>query len=202
MDQLVTEIVELEWALFDKVQNQGGRAPCQDDWTTFQIMRSAQLSAWTPGMRWSYLTDLKTAQAEGRNPLAEKYGYMMEHTAPVEFEKIRDQLPSRTAEKDTVIKVICKAHVEWLEQLSTQYPKLTGRGRPIRSCEDGHGVTSFETYLWGELSTYSMETLRLYRAYVERLRWSGRNLNEMILENTVKQYGWSSLEDAEKDERH
>ena len=47
-----------------------------------------------------------------------------------------------------------------------------------------------------------METLRLYRAYVERLRWSGRNLNEMILENTVKQYGWSSLEDAEKDERH
>lgn len=199
MDQLVKEIVALEWSLFDKVQNQGGRASCQDDWTTFQIMRSAQLSAWTPGMRWSYLSDLNTAREQGRNPLAEKYGYMMERTAPQEFAEIKDQLPPRTVEQETLIKDICRAHVEWLESLNSRYPKLTGRGRPIRSSQDGSGVTSFETHLWGELSTYSVETLRLYRAYVEQLRQAGRNLNEVILKNTVQQYGWSSLEDAEKD---
>ncbi len=89
--------------------------------------------------------------------------------------------------------------MKWLEDLNSRYPKLTGRGRPIRSSQDGPGVTSFETYLWGELAAYSVETLRLYRAYVEQLRQTGYNLNEMILKNTVQQYGWSSLEDAEKD---
>ncbi|MCD7806960.1 MAG: DUF4125 family protein, partial [Lachnospiraceae bacterium] len=34
MEQLVNQIVQLEWAAFDAVQNEGGRASCQDDWNT------------------------------------------------------------------------------------------------------------------------------------------------------------------------
>ena len=40
--ELVDAVVALEWKAFDKVKNLGGRADCQDDWNTFQIMRKSQ----------------------------------------------------------------------------------------------------------------------------------------------------------------
>lgn len=191
------KIVELEWAMFDKVQNRGGRAACQDDARTFSIMRTSQLAAWTEEMRQSYLNDLRAAQTAGRNPLAEKYGYMMARTCPAEYEQIKDQLPPRTAEKDASIEQICAAHVGWLEQLAERYPGLTGQGRAIRKEEDSPVSTSFETYLWGELATYSLRTLRLYADHVGRLLAEGRSMNEEILRNTVRQYGYASLDAAE-----
>ena len=67
----------------------------------------------------------------------------------------------------------------------------------IHRAQDGVYSTSFETYLWGELESYSIETVRLYSEYVNALKAEGRNLNEMILANMVSQYGYSSLEAAE-----
>lgn len=96
MRDITKQIVELEWAMFGKVQNRGGRAACQDDAQTFSIMRTSQLAAWTEEMRQSYLDDLRAAQSAGRNPLAEKYGYMMARTCPAEYEQIKDRLPPRT----------------------------------------------------------------------------------------------------------
>lgn len=197
MEQTVEQIVALEWQMFDKVHNRGGRAACQDDARTFSIMRSSQLEAWTEEMRQSYWRDLQDAQAVGRNPLAEKYGYMMERTNPQEYAQIRDQLPARTPEKEALIAPICAAHVAWLEQMAERYPTLAGRGRAIRREQDSPVSTSFETYLWGELATYSLQTLRLYAAYVAQLREQGRNLNGEILLNTVRQYGYASLDEAE-----
>ncbi len=198
MANRVNDIIALEWKFFDRVQNIGGRASCQDNWQEFRIMRASQLEAWSEDMRDSYYADLLEAEREGRNPLAEKYGYMMERTNPLEFARIREQLPPRTAEKDGIIAALCQVHVGWLEELAAQYPRLAGRGRPIHRSADTPYVTSFETYLWGELATYSRETLERYAAYVERLRVQGRNMNLMVLENTIKQYGYASLEEAEQ----
>ena len=195
--ETVKAIVEIEWNLFDQVNNIGGRASCQDDKTTFFIMRSSQLMAWSAEMQESYHNDLKQALRDRRNPLTEKYAYMMECTSPKEFEQIRAQLPPRTAEKDAMIDRICTLHVKWQEELSAQYPKLCGRGRSIRKEEDTIYNTSFETYLWGELATYSEHTIRLYADYAERLQKEGKSLGKMILENTITQYGFSSLEAAE-----
>lgn len=95
---------------FDKVQNIGGRASCRMTKPTFFLMRSSQLMAWTPAMQQSYLRDLREAQAQGRNPLSEKYGYMMERTSPAEFARIRHQLPARDPEKDRKIdRILCGA---------------------------------------------------------------------------------------------
>ena len=197
MTTTVEEIVKIEWELFDQVQNIGGRAACQDDWNTFFIMRSSQLEAWSPALRESYFQDLLAARAEGRNLLTEKYAYMMERTNPAEYAQIKDQLTPRTPEKVQLLDKICPIHVAWLEALAERYPRLAGRGRAIRRSEDSPFSTSFETYLWGELSTYSVKTLRLYAAYAEQLQGEGRNLNEMVLQNTVAQYGYSSMEAAE-----
>ena len=55
-----------------------------------------------------------------------------------------------------------------------------------------------ETYYRGELLTYSVETLELYYSYILDCVRAGRNLVRDNLENMVKMYGYSSLEDAEK----
>ena len=197
MESIIKAVVSIEWALFDKVQNCGGRAACQDDAATFSIMRSSQFRAWNRELLESYKEDLIRAQAQGRNPLCEKYAYMMERTAPEEYAVIRGALPVPDLENLYLADLICAAHVAWQEDLAKRYPCLTGRGRPVRKESDAPGVTSFETYLRGELLTYSVETLRLYGALVERSQKERINLCEQVLKNTVLQYGYQSLEEAE-----
>lgn len=197
MTNSVEEIVALEWEMFDKVQNRGGRAPCQDDKDTFVLMRSSQLAAWSPAMRESYRKDLEAAREAGRNLLGEKYGYMMARTNPQEYAQIRDSLPPRTPEKEQLIDALCKVHVAWQRELARTYPYLAGRGRAIGKEQDSAFVTSFETYLWGELATYSLDTLERYSAYVAGLQREGVNMNAMILKNTAARYGYASIEEAE-----
>lgn len=197
MDTLTRQIAAIEWELFDQVQNIGGRADCQDDRTTFFIMRTSQLSAWNQQMRESWLQDLLSAQAQGRNPVSEKYGYMMQRTDPPRYLLIQDALPPRPQEKMEVVDHICAIHVAWFRAVSSSFPLLSGRGRAIDKSGDSPCSTSFETYLWGELSTYSHNTLMLYLEYVEQLKQEGKNLNEIILRNTAAAYGFPSLEEAE-----
>lgn len=126
-----------------------GRASCQDDRATFEVMRSSQPLAWSEEMLDSYARDLRDARLVGRNLLAEKYGYMMERTSPLEFERIRGSLPPITAEKRALIDHICAAHMVWWKELNERYPALTGRGRSGDREDDGVAGTSFETYLRG-----------------------------------------------------
>lgn len=193
----VRRIVEEEWKLFDQVQNIGGRASCQNSPDTFFVMRSSQIMAWSEAMQESYWNDLIAAAQQGRNLLTEKYAYMMARTSPTEFARICSQLPARLPEKDRLIDDICAQSVAWQEQLAEQYPHLVGHGRAIRKETDSLYATSFETYLWGELATYSLDTVKLYHAYVRQLKTQGKNLCAMILQNTVQQLGYASLEDAE-----
>lgn len=74
MNSLVKQIVETEWALFDRAPSRGGHAACQDNRKTFFLMRSIQLAAWSADVQESYLADLRAACRAGRNLLAEKYG--------------------------------------------------------------------------------------------------------------------------------
>lgn len=113
------------------------------------------------------------------------------------YEALKDTLPVLSPEKLYLSDLICAAHVLWQEELAEQYPRLTGHGRPIRKENDGPGITSFETYLRGELLTYSVESLRLYAAFVDKSKKERVNLCEQVLRNTVQQYGFSTLEEAE-----
>lgn len=88
-NQLIKEIVEMEWQQFQNVHNEGGRASCQDDKETFEIMRNSQFLVWNEEVLKSYLADLQDAWADGWNLLTEKYARMMESTAPKEYEAFR-----------------------------------------------------------------------------------------------------------------
>ncbi|MDR2480532.1 MAG: DUF4125 family protein [Treponema sp.] len=195
--ELLDRIISVEWDMFDRVQNRGGRASCQDNYPSFDRMRRSQFEAWDRTVLESYLSDLEEAQKEGRNPLAEKYGYMMEYTSPGEYQHIRDILPPLPEEKKKLVRRITDKQLAAYDEAVKQYPLMASRGRKKHTGEETGFFASIETYLLGELSAYSTKTLLLYERYMDELQKRGENLPLMILENTAKQYGFASLEEAE-----
>ena len=79
-----------------------------------------------------------------------------------------------------------------------KYPVITDKGRKLYSESDTPEYTSIETYLRGELFSYSEKTLQLYYDYVINCKNENKNLAEMNLENIVRHKGYKSLEEAEK----
>lgn len=197
-EQLVMEIVKREWEMFTNVSNEGGRAACQDDRKTFDIMRKSQFTVWNREALLSYLNDLKRAEMMGRNLMTEKYGYMMEDTAPEEFKRIRELLAEVTAEKEELAAELTEIQVVWMERFRKQYPGFAKRGRPLRKTDAVSGLdTSLETYAHGELLTYSLETLRLLQQHFSQLKKQEMNPGTLVMEATVRQYGFQSVEDAQ-----
>lgn len=197
MQHIIDVIITIEWEMFDKVDNVSGRAACQDNERTFRIMRGSQFEAWDDATLESYLRDLQSALAEGRNLLTEKYAHMMEYTAPLEFRDMEDRLPKVPVKKKELIRKITRQQLAWHERIASEFPLLVNQGRPIHTAEESMYDTSVETYMIGELTTYSMDTLRAYESYMEKLAAEGKNLSRMTLENTAKAHGYASLEEAE-----
>ena len=196
--ELVDKLVRLEWQNFDQVKNEGGRADCQDDWGTFSIMRTSQYLTWTEEILQSYIQDFEEAMAKGWNLITEKYGRMMESTAPDRFNEIKDQFPYLAEEKKVIIDEIVKIQVAWMEEFATEYPYMAGNSRVIHTSEDTPFSTSFETYLRGEMRTYSDQTLDLYGRFIVSYLQAGKNLTKDIMTNTALLYGYDSLEKAEE----
>ncbi len=193
----IEEIIKSEWNMFQRVNNIGGRASCQDDWNTFHIMRFSQFSAWNDLMTKSYAKDMEDALKQGRNLIMEKYAYMMEYTDPQYYKsELEPHLPDIDSESMNMIKEITWYMIDCEKEIAAKYPKLSRSGRPIEA-GDASGFTSVETYAEGELKTYSKETLRLYLDYVRANRAAGKNAAMLVQEIMVKMYGYSSIEDAE-----
>ena len=195
-EELIAKIVASEWTMFQNVTNVGGRAACQDDFKTFNIMRSCQASAWSEAALASYLEDLTEAQELGRNLLTEKYARMMEFTAPQEYTRIQHHLPPLDQETRSLIDWIIQSNLVWEEELNAKFPYIRRRGRPASSLADAPHVTSIETYLRGELATYSPRTLALYYQNILEQKASNINGAELVLAATMQRYGFSSLEAA------
>lgn len=195
-ERLVADVVQLEWKMFQAVPSIGGRAGCQDDLKTFDIMRTSQLVSWSEAALGSYLNDLREADAGQRNLLTEKYARMMQSTSPAEYARIEHMLPPVNPAAFELIDRIIAIVLDWEVELAEKFPHILKRGRPIFKTEDRPRVTSLETYLRGELATYSVRTLELYLASVTQQKAAGINGSEITLMHTTKRYGYNSLEKA------
>ncbi|MBR4944612.1 MAG: DUF4125 family protein [Peptococcaceae bacterium] len=194
--ELIAQVVAQEWAMFNDVQNQGGRASCQNNPKEFEIMRSSQLKTWSDDVLKSYLNDLTTAAYMGRNMLTEKYAFMMESTHPNEFQQIKQFLPQIEPQVLAKIQEIVDINMDWQQEADEKYPNLRAKGRPLSSKEDTQFVTSFETYLRCELKTYSTETIMTLHAHTLACLEKHYNMAIANLQNMVGQMGYSSLEEA------
>ncbi len=195
-DELVEDIARMEFAAFDLVKNEGGRAECQDDWYTFHIMRASQYTTWTDEMLVQYAVDFSLAMESGWNPIMEKYGRMEESTSPKEWDEIKDRFPVIPPEKKQIMEEIIKIQVGWMEQFAKEYPGLASHARRIHTSEDMPWDTSYETYLRGEMGTYSDKMLKLYGQFIVGIVKEGDNLAYRIMNETVHMYGYSSFEEA------
>lgn len=197
LEQLIDMIIRLEFEAFDKVKNEGGRASCQNDWPTFYVMRKSQYLTWNKTMLKQYYYDFKKELEKGHNLIEEKYGRMMESTAPEEYEKIKQYFPLLSADKQAIIGQITAIQVSWMEEFAARYPKLAENARSVRATEDNLFNTSYETYLRGEISTYSDKMLELYGRYVVQYASENKNLACEIMKNSTLMYGYHSLQAAE-----
>ena len=193
---LALSIAKSEFEAFDKVQNEGGRASCQNNWPTFKVMRMSQYMTWTEDMLLQYLYEFKTNYANGRNMIEEKYARMMESTAPLEYARFANQLPAVSDAKRAIVEQIVALQVKWMEEFAVAYPNLAEEARTIHTAEDLPYDTSYETYLRGELCTYSDRMLEMYGRYIVAHAQEGRNVAREIMENTVQFYGYQDLETA------
>lgn len=195
-EELIDKIIEMEWNMFQNVRNIGGKASCQEDPQTFKIMRLSQAMSWSEATLESYLNDLKEAEKNKRNLLAEKYARMMKSTSPLEYAKMAHLISPLDNEVLSLIDKIVEIELEWEDELSKNFPCVIKRGRPLRCSEDTQFVTSFETYLRGELATYSKRTLKLHCENRSKQKAENLNGNKITYEMMVKQYGYKSLEEA------
>ena len=195
--ELIDAIIKLEWSMFTTAQNAGGRASCQDDWETFEIMRRSQHLVWAMDTLESYRADLEAARAVGMNLVAFKYAYMMRITFPEEYEAIKDRLPPVSPAKEELVEAICAVHGRWAAEKAEKYPLLSRMGRPLTSAQGGRWA-AIDNYLYSELLTYSEATLRALLANIEALEAEGKDFVFMVQENTVLGQGFPTMDEAEK----
>lgn len=195
-------IVAHEFARFQLVSNEGGRAQCQDDWPMFRQMRVSQFLTWTLPMLDSYAADLDAADARHRNLLTEKYARMMASTEPDRYaHEIEPFLPVIGAERAAVQERIVAVQVEWARSFRAQYPRLGEAMRLLTTDQDTLSDTSFETYLRGELGSYSAGTLALYEGLIDATLAAGGNLTTRTIGYTVALAGFENLDAAEEVQR-
>lgn len=197
-ETLVFDVSRMEWEMFQKVYNTGGRASCQDDPDTFFRMRMSQWLVYSEGLLRSYQADCQKAIADGKNLIFEKYARMMETTYPEEYVKLIPYLPVIAEREVLKIEEIVQIHLKWDKEMLEKYPHIRAQGRALHTEEDNVSEgSSMESYLRAELKTYSEKTCdMLYQETVEAWK-KGDNLLQQIIANETAFYGYASLEDAE-----
>ena len=193
--KLLQSIAETEWTMFTQVNRSASPSPEEKE--AFLQSRQSQFAAWSPEAAASYWQDLQQAQTDGRNLVLEKYVFMMKSTMPSHYQQVAHLVTEPAGEKRELVEALTEKLVTQTSALFAQYPHVAGAGRPVSSREDDQQNTSVETYQRGELSTYSVETLQALLAHFNALEAQGVSLSQRILENTVKFYGYDSLETAE-----
>ncbi|NYV27576.1 DUF4125 family protein [Streptobacillus felis] len=196
-NDLIKEIIDIEWEMFTVLKNTGGPAECQNNKPEFIVMRKGQWDNLPINILQSYLIDLKKAEEIGRNLLEEKYIRMMEFSAPEEFEGVKDLLPVLSPGVEVLIKKIEKTYLAWGDEFEAKFPKFSKLCRPLRSEGDQPERASVQTYLRGELCSYSLKTILFYSDYIEDCVKKGINLIYETHSEVVKMKGFESIEAVE-----
>lgn len=188
--ELIDKIIELEWKYFTNLNNIGSRASCQDNKDDFVIMRKAQWLTMNEEILLSYLNDLKNC-----NPLWEKYARMMKYNSPNEYEKIKNNLSEISEEKEMLVEKITTIYMNLEKEFFNCFPFYASMSRPLNSVDDDDLETSIETYLKGELLSYSLNTLKLYLNYIENKK---ENIVIENMDNIAKLQGFENSLEVEK----
>jgi hypothetical protein len=177
------QILELELQMFLTVPADGDYS-CRHHPESFRLHRKAQFSVWSPDTIASYLDDLKRAKERGINLMTIKYARM------------DDLIPRENM--NPLIEEIAAIQYQWQQEMFASHPTFMSGARPLSVEEDSERSTSFETYIKGELETYSDNTLSLLFRDMTALVKRGINGSELVYEQLVRELGYASIEEAEQ----
>lgn len=182
---LITDVVSNEWEMFTNTNNIGRRSSCQDQKGNFIASRAAYWNMFDDQILSSYLNDLSNAKSNKINLAAQKYGYMMKSTDPDHFKTIKHLLLPVTDKKNKLVDSIMLIYMKWEESLLSS--SLDNKNRVLYKQYDSKYNTSVETYMRGELTSYSEETLSLILAQFLKNVSDGENpVKNYLL--TLKKY--------------
>ncbi|MGM9972060.1 MAG: DUF4125 family protein [Anaeroplasmataceae bacterium] len=181
---IIEKIVDIEWNMFIKLENIGGKASCQSNPRYFKLMRETQFIVWDSELLNSYLNDLNEALNYGYNTLAIKYAFMEETLDPIHFEIIKNNLPLLSDKRKALQEEVIKVQLAQLEDFSKNNPLDAAQMRSVNTSSDNIYNASYETYLRGELSSYSEKTLYLYAMMISNLENNNKNLVDLTIKFT------------------
>ena len=182
-DEILKKIIDIELEMFIAV-NSRQESGCQKHPESFRLHRWVQFLPWSYEALLSYLNDLIRAKSEGQNLMTLKYA-RMENLIP-------------NINRNPLIDKIVSIQHNWQSEMFSKYPYFMRGARPLSSTVKTSMMTSFETYLRGELETYSDKTLSLLFADIEYMIDKGINMAEETYKALVRASGIKSLEEAEK----
>jgi hypothetical protein len=185
-EDIIEKILTKELKMFLSVPS-AGKSSCQDYPESFKLHRRAQFSCWSRETLQSYLNDLEKAEEKGTNLMTQKYARM-------------DNLIKKLNSNPLIDKIV-EVQCAWQRAMIKRYPGMMSGGRPLTSVEDSAFMTSFETYLRGELETYSNATLELLYFDILDKNLKGINMAEELYLYLVKEKGYDSLDEAEQAQR-
>ncbi|MBN1364559.1 MAG: DUF4125 family protein [Syntrophaceae bacterium] len=183
-EDIIKKVLALELKMFLSVPSIG-QSSCQNYPESFKLHRKAQFSCWSRETLESYLRDLEKANGKGINLMTHKYARMDDLIPPLN--------------SNPLIDAIVGYQCAWQRAMVKKYPGIMSGGRPLSSAEDSAFLTSFETYLRGELETYSDATLELLNKDILSKKAQGINMAEELYLYLVKEKGYDSLDEAEQE---
>ena len=182
-EDIIERILAKELKMFLSVPSVR-KSSCQDYPESFKLHRRAQFSCWSRETLESYLHDLERAEGKEINLMTQKYARMDNLIPPLS--------------SNPLIDTIVGYHCAWQRSMMKKYPGIMCGGRPLSSAEDSAFLTSFETYLRGELETYSDTTLELLNFDILDKNAKGISMAEELYTFLVKDKGYDSLDEAEQ----
>lgn len=170
---IIEEITQIEYAMFDAVQGLDGRAACQDDRATFYLMRRCHYDIFSSLLLYGVLEEFQEAQRQGRNLIAEKYGYMMAESDPAYYAThLQDRLPAISPVKAAALADLQRIFESFYQSLVQEVPSVARFGRVQ---ETSRYEVSAATYLVGELKTWSLKSLYQALEEMRAAAQEGRN---------------------------
>lgn len=198
MKEIIDKILEIELDFFKRTNNTDGVAECQLDFEEFLIMRSSQWESFDVKTNESYLKDLEIAKNDNRNIVQEKYLYMMKNSANDEYEKIKYILLDKPKGHEVLVRQISKIYMDMAKDFYEKYPNFSKHLRPLYKENDTKERCSVETYLMGELMSYSLITLVHLFDYIKILKENNENIIYIINTKVAEKKGMESIENVEK----
>jgi hypothetical protein len=180
--EIIEQILAIELEMFLTVPTTQ-KYSCQEHPEGFRLHRRAQFGAWSQATLESYLNDLQQAGENNQNLLTVKYARM------------ENRLPRSNF--SPLVKTIGDMIMEGQKRFIDSHPWLLQRGRPLNEQDSQPGLTSFETYLRGELETYSEKTLELLYQDILALQNDGSSFSERVYRCLAEEMGFESLEKLE-----